>query len=706
MNFLVLSNLLNNFFTLFSKASVIINDFLLSKSGVEGSAVLKILVDNIQYELSKALNGEILDADGNFRFAESLTSGLTNAFNRTFYNGNGGTNFSVKVDNVPIIKDFEGTEVPHIRVYLDYNTGTAELIELPVTMGTLDNNTAIDIIRRFLFDGLDGSGEFRGNSGTKQIPGLNWNDHYSDLETYEDALNNQEENPQNRAKVNRCRALFDDGILTVSQEGIPGVYPYIAAPFDTTGRPVIAPKVSNSDNAGNLKGNSEKQESGEIVETKSVAANIKESIDAVIDKILKYSRKRKQEIEERRKQVKEVRQNVKNHLSATTIAGIMYDTDFSQDSPYFIPSTTMGTDVDSFLRDFFETDNKGNFIFDKNSIDYNKYPTLSQEVLDEMVEGLTVLKNQILSRGETRIISEEVIADGTIKVKLQNGKVLEVPNTGHLDMMTVDNMGKIHVYDFKTFRNEDNFQDLLFNKYAVQLNVYKNLLEQQYGVEVDSVHIIPVTLNYPAASETNVYVKGDQGQLLLNDKEFQLEDPDSNRIGVSVNIQALIDDASSSTQDESSIQAEKMLKALGFTQEEIERLKRNDVDQVLERKKKSSSYAVSLNIPTTAEVSLDLNALSASQRAKVNAIIEQLQKENGEQHASQVAAMEVEAAEKTGIVINSDLNIKNKGQVPNAAGQLAGKEVINGEESAAAKKEEIDQISTCRRKRGSSVNFG
>jgi cell division septal protein FtsQ len=117
----------------------------------------------------------------------------------------------------------------------------------------------------------------------------------------------------------------------------------------------------------------------------------------------------------------------------------------------------IGTDVDSFVRDFFITDDEGKFLFDKNAIDYSKYPTLSKSVLDEMVKGLTVLKQQMLDRGETRIISEEVITDGNIKVKLQDGRTIEVPNTGHLDMMTVDNMGKVHIYDMKSFRSDDDF---------------------------------------------------------------------------------------------------------------------------------------------------------------------------------------------------------------------------------------------------------
>jgi len=251
--------------------------------------------------------------------------------------------------------------------------------------------------------------------------------------------------------------MFDDGILSISQEGIPGVYPYIAAPFDTTGKPVISSEVSNSDNAGNLEGNTGHAENATIIDNRPVIDVLKDTINTTIDKILKYSRQQREVIKQRRKAAKEAKQTVKNYLSATTIAGIMYDSNFSEDSPYYYPSTMIGTDVDTFIRDFFETDDKGNFLFDKNSIDYSKYPTLSKEVLNEMIEGLKVLKQQMLDRGETRIISEEVITDGTIKVKLQDGRTIEVPNTGHLDMITVDNMGKIHVYDMKTFRNDDNF---------------------------------------------------------------------------------------------------------------------------------------------------------------------------------------------------------------------------------------------------------
>ena len=754
-------------FEALQRKNATINDLILAKSNTEGSAMLKILVSRIQYELDKIMQSDRLtDSEGNLLMAEDASKGLTKAFNKIFYNGNSGTNFSIKVDNKLVNEEIEGQEIPHIRISLNYNEGSAELITLPINAERLDNNTAIDIIRRFLFDGIDGMGTFRGetkklynvtskgltekrteaeavlnflkgqisptelknidylgenaqrkdetdrdfaeriaqkyiNQGyidvttiDAEIKGLNWNRHYEDLFNYEDALNNQE-TAENRAIVNIAKAMFDDGILSVSQEGIPGVYPYIAAPFDTTGRPVISSEVSNSDNAGNLEGNIGHAEKATITDNKSVTDVLKDTINTTIDKILKYSRQQREVIKQRREAAKEAKQTAKNHLSATTIAGIMYDSNFSEDSPYYYPSTMIGTDVDTFVRDFFETDDKGNFLFDKNSIDYSKYPTLSEEVLNEMVEGLKVLKQQMLDRGETRIISEEVITDGTIKVKLQDGRTIEVPNTGHLDMMTVDNMGKIHVYDMKTFRNDDAFQEKIFKNYATQLNVYKNLLEKQYGIKVDSVHIIPITVDYPAPSESNVYSERD-GQLLLNDEVLQLDNPNTTRMGMAINVDALIKDAASKVRDEASVQAEAMLKAIGFTQEEIERLKKGNTDTILERKKKVSSYTVSLNMPMTAEVTLDMNSLAEGQRAKVNAIIEQLQKENGEQNPSQVASMKVEAAPATGIVINSDLQTDTKNPVPNAASAFVGREVIGTEEQTITeKKEEIDDTASC-----------
>jgi hypothetical protein len=44
-------------------------------------------------------------------------------------------------------------------------------------------------------------------------------------------------------------------------------------------------------------------------------------------------------------------------------------------------------------------------------------------------------------------------------------------------MVTVDTAGKVHLYDFKTFRNEERFKDKAFTQYYNQVSVYKNIFE-------------------------------------------------------------------------------------------------------------------------------------------------------------------------------------------------------------------------------------
>jgi hypothetical protein len=178
-------------FEALQKKDATINDLILAKSNTEGSAILKQLVSRMQYEFDKVTQAEeLIDSEGNLMVADSLSKGLTKAFSNIFYNGNNGTNFTIKVSDKVVNEEIEGQEVPHIEISLEYDNKSAELIKLPINMERLDNNTAIDIIRRFLFDGIDGMGTFRGDSENTQIKGLNWNNHFADLANYEDALNN------------------------------------------------------------------------------------------------------------------------------------------------------------------------------------------------------------------------------------------------------------------------------------------------------------------------------------------------------------------------------------------------------------------------------------------------------------------------------------------------------------------------------------
>ena len=79
--------------------------------------------------------------------------------------------------------------------------------------------------------------------------------------------------------------------------------------------------------------------------------------------------------------------------------------------------------------------------------------------------------------------------------------------------------------------------------------------------------------------------------------------------------------------------------------------------------------------------------------------------------------MRVEAAPQTGIVINSDLKVDTNTQVPDAAADFVGREVINTEDQTITeKKEEIDDTASCHttaapktglsvKGRGRNINF-
>jgi len=135
------------------------------------------------------------------------------------------------------------------------------------------------------------------------------------------------------------------------------------------------------------------------------------------------------------------------------------------------------------------------------------------------------------------------------------------------------------------------------------------LLEKQWGIKVDSVHIIPIQVDYEAPSEDNIYSKEGE-QLLLNGKPVVLTNPEKTRLGMPIDIQMLVTKIRAKEKTALSESAEKMLRAVGFTPIEIAILKEGKEDATLREKILKSSYAVSLNIPMTSEVSIDVNNLT------------------------------------------------------------------------------------------------
>ena len=83
---------------------------------------------------------------------------------------------------------------------------------------------------------------------------------------------------------------------------------------------------------------------------------------------------------------------------------------------------------------------------------------------------------------------------------------------GEVDLITVDNDGKVRIYDFKSFKNSISDEKTPYDKhrsqyanYSMQLELYKKLIEEELNVEVAEIKILGYKVQYdPNSSRDNV----------------------------------------------------------------------------------------------------------------------------------------------------------------------------------------------------------
>lgn len=155
-----------------------------------------------------------------------------------------------------------------------------------------------------------------------------------------------------------------------------------------------------------------------------------------------------------------------------------------------VDSLNYGTLIDEFIRDFFNFKLK----------DLNEYTFSNEIVLTEFVKELTKLKEYFLKNGETVISKELRLADPNLKL------------AGTTDIVTVDNEGKVRIYDIKTMNGNNftqvdvtqgvsKFESTTFGKskkqkYQEQLSLYRIILNNTEGILADELFIIPINIQY------------------------------------------------------------------------------------------------------------------------------------------------------------------------------------------------------------------
>ena len=161
---------------------------------------------------------------------------------------------------------------------------------------------------------------------------------------------------------------------------------------------------------------------------------------------------------------------------------------FDPNSPWILPSTNIGTGIDNFVRDFF-----ANKLGNLDSL-HERYPNSSTNQLQAFEKQLRELKANFDKKGLI-VIPRDVTVTGEVEVTDANGKKYKLSVAGTLDLLAYDRDGNFYIFDMKTNHSVPNAKKAA--KWNKQLSLYKQFLEEKYGVSVKGTSIIPIEVSYP-----------------------------------------------------------------------------------------------------------------------------------------------------------------------------------------------------------------
>lgn len=388
-----------------------------------------------------------------------------------------------------------------------------------VTNGQMSENTQFSILKNLI---MDGSSVRMVNNRESFVK---WNVPYSDVQNMD----------SNKAAKDNISDIYDDGILEFSKDSlryhVKGLS--INSPFTMQGEanytkqdevsnptnaqpttPLNQPVVVANDQVTTPKGTIVDSESGAVLEGESTSptqssTDVKPIVDSIManSKIIQLSEDGKHYINTR---------TGKKYARVTSIiqADEHSDGRFDPSNPWVTPSTNIGTGIDELVRDFFAGKLKDN------------YPNIGKNQADLFVSQLQRLKNSLDAQGLT-VVPRDIVATGSIEVTDSEGKKHTIDVAGTLDLLAYDGKGNFYIFDMKTHHSAN--VDGKIDKWRRQLTLYKTFLESQYGINVKSLNIIPIKVEYPTpkgvGNSTNEFTVKEGNQLLLNGKEFTSANP-------------------------------------------------------------------------------------------------------------------------------------------------------------------------------------
>ena len=320
---------------------------------------------------------------------------------------------------------------------------------------------------------------------------------------------------------------LDDGILELSHKSVEytvqGIQ--VRSPFNSTGETVKIEERSNSDNATpstsintpTISANDQIQSGKAIIDSETgtvlkgeVAdkSNTKlETAKDIANKIVEDSKVMKQD------ENGSDYTNTKTGKRFTRITSISQA--FDQENPWILPSTNIEAGIVDFIKDFFA----GEFFENGKLINdfFYDYPNATNGQWKKLASQFQTLKNSFDAKG-INIIPKDFIITRTLNLSNSNGEENTVDVAEASVLLGYDQQGNFHIYGIKTFRDNLNQQEN--EEYTKLLYSYSEFLKNTYGINIRSLNMIPIKVEYPEPNSNNEYTINYANQLFLNDENF------------------------------------------------------------------------------------------------------------------------------------------------------------------------------------------
>lgn len=350
-----------------------------------------------------------------------------------------------------------------------------------------------------------------------------------------------------RMALKNLSMLVDDGIFDIAANSLQYIQSSILmeSPFDNDNNPRnFPPIVANPNNASNVNlgtrptvtpttttpnGATVDPSTGIPVDgtPNQQSSQALENARKISNAIVKDSRRIKLSSDEKYYELYDDEGNVIKRFARVTslIQADEYGESFDENSPWVTPSTNIGTGFDTLVRDFF------NGSLDESKLE-ETYPNATEQQLKEFVNQLKLFKNSLDARGIT-IVSNNITVTGTVTVTDDKGQKHRIPVAGTLDLFGYDAKGNFFIFDMKTIHNSSTKKLLQRKpKWGKQVSLYKDLLEQSYGVKVseDNLKIIPIDVRYPdpvgvEGGTADYSVVPNSNQLMIDGEKFMDAQP-------------------------------------------------------------------------------------------------------------------------------------------------------------------------------------